>query len=85
MTCRSLAPAAAVQKKLLGGETLTAEAMQKFVDLVEVDSDLVKVLRDCRTQGRLKPLEDYHARLTAQGDNAGAKRVDQVVELLRRK
>ena len=76
MTCRSLAPCAGVQKAVLGGEVMTgAETMKRFVGLVDEDKGLPEVLRNCKTQAGLKPLQDYRAALAARGDDVGAKRV----------
>ena len=88
MSCRSLEPQAALQKKLLGGKAVASrEAMEAFVALMKSSAGatgtggLLPVLRKCRDGGSMMPLDDYRAALVRDSRRAELERVDRLREL----
>jgi len=90
MSCRSLEPQAALQKKLLGGEAVAArEAMEEFVALLKASASaneaggLVSVLRKCRDGGTMTPLDEYRPQLAREARRAELERADRLRKLIK--
>jgi hypothetical protein len=84
MECSSLEVQVQTQNELLGGAKLTGrDAVVRFVALVEGQDALLEVLRDCRKQKSLTPLEKYRQALAAKPKGEDErKRVEQLQRLL---